>query len=390
MIAPNNDLFVMKKPNVLSMGPAKKKSSQLMSNITIDFCSFLGLGLGFEKKFLFSNYASVILMDIDENENYTLLEDDEMEGDLSTLFGDTITLDIPSQETKDKNIINQEDQKTKYSTPTISNLTMETFLEGINVKFNEQQQGLPSRLVFHGKLVAEERSFSGDEEDSKTLNTLSTSRITPSSDTNTVQLTPSLNTKSWNANLAGLELVETTLEDTTEVDIRRNCRNDSLAQHNHLDQVKRVPSTINIFDKDDQSSIVSIISDEEDFPGKGNGTTSEIEGIYSTKGHRNTRRLFGVRRKLRRAWPWNKKLIQTTANKSGLQPVSTKRVMRTLTSTLKTSPDSSRATIPSIEPVKLIDVTTTTIDKNKDRSYFINYLKNVPFDEPIACPPPDN
>ena len=385
MVVPNNDPFVMTKPNVLRMGRGKKKSSRETSNKKYDFmildcCSFLGLGLGFEESLHLSHYASVALMNIDDNENESLLEDNGMEADFSTRFGEASTLDVHPDETINRSITNYEEKKTVCSTPTVSTLTVEKIIDGRIVEDGEQQE-LRSKLVFAGHLAAEERTFLGDDgEDSKTLNTLSVSRMPSSLDTATLQLTPSLDTKTWSANQAELGFVETIIGDTKGVDTIRSYGNDSQSRPYHLYQTEGVPSMVDTFDNDDQS-VVSIMSNEDIFSNKDHGTTSDRIGFCATEGYLNRKRLFGGRVKLQRSWPWNKRGIQRRCHGSGLQSNRTKWVLQTPPP--PTSSDAPR----EIEPIKSINALTTTIDTNDDRGYSIYYRENIPFDEPIGCSP---
>jgi len=388
MVASNNDAFVMTKPSGLSKGTGKKQSlratrTRKYDYIFIDCLSFLGLGLGFEETFHLSKCTSVALIDIDDSSNI-FLEDVEMEADSSTRFSDGITLGVPSDETKNLSSTNYEDKKSIYSTPTISTLTMEKFIEGRKVEDETQRQKSQSRLVLSGNLVPQERSVLEDEEESKTLNTRSTSRIPSSLDTKTLRLTPSLDTKTWNVTLAGLELVETTIGDTTEVDIRRNYRSDSHPMPSILYQIERVPSMVDTQFKDDES-LVSFMSVEEDiFVPKRSGETSNR--IFPTEVHQIRQRLFRAKGKLLRSWSWKKRRLQRKCSESELEPNPTDRLLRKPTSSSTQSEDSSKTTVPAIEPVKSMYTITASTDTNEDNGYYISYGEDVPFDEPIVSP----
>jgi len=370
----------MRKPSVLSMEIGKKNSSRATSNkkydyMFIDCCSFLGLGLGFEEHFHLSKCASVALMDFDDSVN-TFLGDIEMETDSPTRFNDVTTLDMTSDETKDQCSINYEDKK-----------TMEKLKEGRKFEDDDLKQDSQLRLTFSGNLVSEERSVLEDEEESKTLNTRSTSRIPSSLDTRTLQQTPSLDKKIWNLTLKGLGLVETTIGDTIEVDIRRDYSSDSNPRPRILYHIERVPSMVDTQCKDDDS-MVSFMSVEEDFyANKHNDGTSNRNGIFPNKEHHVRERLFRRKGKLLRAWSWKKRRLQRRDKEceSQLNPIN--RLLRTPTSISTPSEDSSRAIVPAIEPVKSIDATTATTDTNEDHGYYIYHGEDVPFDEPIASPP---
>jgi len=382
----------MTKPNDVRMGNDKNNSSWKASNKKFDFMfidcfSFLGLGLGIESNFHLFKCASVALMDIDDGGDNTFLEDASMGGDSSTLFGDVISLDVPSKETKDKSsanheiMTNEDDKKTVYSPPTISTLTMGQVMEGEKVEEDEGEEEFPSRLVFSGNLVLEARSIPEDEDESKTLNTRSTSRLPSSLDTNTLILTSSLDTKTWHATLSGLQLIETMKGDTTETDIRRKYGNDSNSCLRNLNQIERVPSTVDTCDNDDQSLVSSMSVEEDIFPSEGSGVIIDIDGVSAVEGHSTKNRLFGGEETFRRAWSRNRARVLKKNN--GRE--SWMLQMPTLQST--PSPESFRSTVPVIEPVKSIDPTTIIVDTTEDSENYIYYGENVPFDEPIAYSP---
>merc|ERR1719343_1497296 len=171
-------------------------------------------------------------------------------------------------------------------------------MEYRKVEDEDQEQESQSRLIFFGKRVSEERSVLEDEEESKTLNTRSISRIPSSLDTRTPQLTPSLDTKTWNMAQVGLEMVETTIGDTIEIDVRRNHSSDSHLRPRSLHQIERVPSIVDTQYKDDES-LVSVISVEEEFfASKHNSGTNNRNRIFPTEGHHIRKRLFRRKAKL--------------------------------------------------------------------------------------------
>lgn len=373
----NNSMFVMAKPNDVRIGTRKKKCDF----ICIDCFSFLGLGLGITQNLKFSKYASVAIKDIDDDGDGIFLDDVSIGGDSSTLFGDVITLDVTSDDANDKSSTKHEimkideDKKTVYSTPTISTLTMGQFMECGKFEDDDGEEEFPSRLVFSRNLVFEERT-QNDEDESRTLNTRSSSKIPSSLDTKTLILTPSLDTKTWHVTLSGPEMIETMIGDTAAPNIRRKFSNDSYSCSQNLFQIERVPSTVDTCDGDDQSLVSCMSAEEGNFPNTQSEAAIDEDGASAVKGHSIKKRLFGGRR---RAWSWNRSKVQkkTTVQETW--------VLQTQTSQLSPSPESFRSTVPVIEPVKCIDPTTMIIDTNEDRERYIYDGENVPFDEPIAC-----
>jgi len=362
----------------------------------IDFCSFLGLGLGIKDDFQESNFTSIAIIVNDDDRDSITLEDSTVGADSSTLFRDLLILDTTSyDETKDDgwtkyNLLKNEDDYIKVvkpiSNPVISTLRMETVVKVENTEqIEEEQRDWPSKLVFLSEnLVTDERTATEDEEESKTLNSCSTLRIPSSLDTKTIALPPSKNTNTCEKTSTGLRLTETKVGDTVATD--RNYSNPSYTQPQNPFQIKRVPLLVDTC-KDDGQSVVSFMSIEEEiFLGKGIGDASSIDRAHESKEQPIMKRFFEGKRKILRSWSWKKIRVNTNSDGQSVSkcqepwgPVPRTKELPTLCT------EASESTVVVIEPTKSIDFTTTTVDMEEDDFYKI-YGNNVPFDEPQECP----
>jgi len=419
MCAPNNT-FVMTKPNDPSERTIENSQSTKSKYdfMFIDCCSFLGLGLGMADDFRISPYASVALMDTNDDMDSFLLGDTDITSDSSTLFHDLS--DANSEKESKGN--NEEDTKAIDSILTISTVTMEQAIKGKRiVNIEEEDEDLPSRLTLLSEnYLSVDGTTLFDEEESKTLNTLSTHRLPSSLDTKTLELPPSLDTKTLDMTLEGLELVETTLGDTTEADTGRNLSNPSYSRPRSLYDIDRVPSLVDFDNSDDQSLVSTISVEQEDIKGKTASTFCERKLI--------TKRLFNGKSKIRKPWQWNKKKAHEVEEREpadGLPlpsiPVSRTKGITILPSepsrsvistsqptgpnnhtaetignyghkdspSTKRQPPKSPASVyrfpvPMITMTKSNDVTATTISTDEGE-YCYQFGDNVPFDEPHAC-----
>ena len=370
------------KSNGPSEGPGEKSSSTKRTKFNFNFmfmdcCSFLGLGLGVGDDVQQSPCASTALIHNDDVWDNITLDDTVIGTDSWTLFDDVLTFDTTSEnEAKDNGLINhkrlenEEETKPTHSAHTTMIPTMKSTIQKVT-RIEEEDEDLSSR-------VWEEITTLEDDEESKTLNTRSTLRISSSMDTKTCHKT-----------LERLPLVETIVGDTTEADTGRNCSNHSYSRPRSLYQIERVPTMVDNCGNDDQS-VVSTMSIEEDlFLDKGISEANNRHSASAVKEPPVIKRLLSGKGNMIRPWLWNNAAAHKSnrsESASGLRkpsgPLST-----TYTQELPQSPsETSRSTAPMIKPTKSIDVTATTVGTDEDGCYYY-HEDNVPFDEPHECSP---
>lgn len=347
----NNIPYFKTNPNDVSMGNGKKK----FDFICVDFCSFLYLGLGMKRNHYTSKFSSEAIAAIDDDESNTFLEDNSFGSDSSTLFADLSTQDVTSDETKvdssikHANMIIEEDKKAVYSLPT--ELTIGHFME---IRYVEDDaEDLPSRSIFSRKHSFEER-MPKNEDESKSLNTLSTSRIQSSLDTKKIELAPSLDTTTWKARLSGLRTIETITGNTEERNERRKISNGSYFYLRKPYNIERVPSMVDTCNGDDQSLVSCMSNLDDTFPDQGGDLI--IEGTCS----------------------WDRASLQKKRISHS------NWVLQTQTSQSTPSSESFRSTVPVIRPVKSIDTSTTFVNTTEDRYRYTFERENIPFDEAIT------
>merc|ERR1711935_362094 len=310
----------------------------------------------------------------------TSLEDTITEAEPSLAFyHDVLPLDAPPDNetkangfTKHKSLNSENRHKILDSAHTASTIPMEKISELERVaQIEEENEELPSKLILLAEnLISEETTVPEVDDESKTFSTRSTLTIPPSLDTMPLNLSPSLDTKTWDMTLAGLQLVETIIGDATEADTRRKYNNSSCSQPRNLYQIERTPLHIDICSNDDESAVSSMSIEEEIFLGEGVGAASDRDRVYLSEEKPITKRLFGGKGSILRQWSLNRTTMQR-ANRRKPTP----------------STEALRSTVPVIKPTKSIDITAATIGTDEDDCYNSYYGEKVPFDEPHLCSP---
>lgn len=397
MCVPTNP-FVLNKETNRSDTSKNCSSSRNTKNheiILVDCCSFLGLGLGIDGEFLFltcnsnpdddeqsMDYSFAKIEDDDDDSgDSTTLEYTVMGDESWTLLGDASTFDTldnllddgknekgngNDNEKSNFNInINkkEEDAKTLDSACTTSILLMENIVEDeIEARQDEEDEESKTLVLLTEYIVEEDTAAPEDEEESKTLNTRST-----------MKLPPSLDTKTWDLPLPGLEEVETR-EDKAE-GTRRNHSCPSLLQPRSDYLIERVPYLIDTSDNDDISILSSLSVEEGLFLDDVDGNENEVEQKIRVK-------RFAEGQETILKSPCNKKTKKYNDTEGSEQrgqhsfeSISPRTVWtEVVRPTLYT--EASKATI--INVTKSADITATTVCTDDDEYY----EDNVPFDEP--------
>lgn len=407
----SNNQYVMAKPNdpsdILERDSSPRKRGKF-DFMFLDCCAFVGVGLGLEDDI--APCASIALLDSEDGAG-SISEDSFTRADLSMISQDNLTFDASLE--KDEFLKHDDDTKTANTDiVTISTLTMEkTSPNGKVLRTKEDDEEFPSKLILlSANLVTGDKHYPDDEEESKTFNTLSTSRIPPSLDTKTQEITPSLDTKTLDKTLEGMKLIELTVGETEE-NKGKNMSNPSFLQERNSFDIERVPSLVDASNKDEESVVSAMSAEDESLLSKDKGAATK-EPV--------SKRLFKGKRKMLRPWSWkNKKrasedqqtmmLPSELRGPLGIVPFTNRQfTSRTepprLPASLKNPPLSSsvrqlvpspgrlpkrpteayRKTVPAIKQTKSNDVTASTIATDEDNNCN-RYGENVPFDEPHAC-----
>ena len=346
----------------------------------MDCCSFLCVGLGIDDDI--PPCASIALMDSNDGGDSI--------SDSSSVFHDIATLD-------DSLIKNEDDTKTTSTFYTISTLTMEKIAEVKKVlPTKEEDEELPSKLILLSEnLVVGDKIYPKDEEEFSTLNTLSTARRSSSLDTRSEEIPPSLDTKTFDRTLLGLQLVETLVGETTQEDKGRNFSNRSYPQPRKLFDIERVPSLVEAYGNDDRSIVSAISIEDNNIPNKDDKPREPITNrpfkgkmlrLWSRKNKKAVNKADG--NKAPSIWREQSETVPNTdlPTKSSRPPVTTLKPTKPSILNPRGLPkystvETNSTTVPIIKLTKSNDVTTSTVGTDEDECYH-RYGSNIPFDEP--------